>query len=226
MNAFELPVFCSHSVVANRAVVMRKFDCYHSRRRAAWVFGIGLLFISTVGVRCFAIGENTQHNSKLRPHTTVGPPPTTGPPAYPLNRRSRIFFATGLFATKDQDDENQTPDSDSQEKKFNTTNTNHITAVPDSVPPIGNWPCFDALDKELIRISLPVIGNYAINPMIGAVDLFWVNRMGNALAVAGQAAANQVFSSAFWFTSFLPSGKIFVHSFIHLCFDHDIFSII
>lgn len=68
------------------------------------------------------------------------------------------------------------------------------------------WPCFDKLDKELIRISLPVIGNYAINPLIGAVDLFWVNRMGNALAVAGQAAANQVFSSAFWCTSFLPSG--------------------
>ena len=63
----------------------------------------------------------------------------------------------------------------------------------------------DEMDKELIRISLPVIGNYAIGPLIGAVDLFWVNRMGNALAVAGQAAANQVFSSAFWFVSFLPS---------------------
>jgi putative MATE family efflux protein len=61
------------------------------------------------------------------------------------------------------------------------------------------------MDKELIQISLPVIGNYAISPLIGAVDLFWVNRMGNALAVAGQAASNQVFSSAFWFVSFLPS---------------------
>eukprot|EP00529_Nitzschia_sp_RCC80_P012114 CAMPEP_0113487862 /NCGR_PEP_ID=MMETSP0014_2-20120614/25722_1 /TAXON_ID=2857 /ORGANISM="Nitzschia sp." /LENGTH=571 /DNA_ID=CAMNT_0000381561 /DNA_START=50 /DNA_END=1762 /DNA_ORIENTATION=+ /assembly_acc=CAM_ASM_000159 len=70
---------------------------------------------------------------------------------------------------------------------------------------IGTWPCMDDMDKELIRISLPVIGNYAIGPLIGAVDLFWVNRMGNALAVAGQAAANQVFSSAFWFVSFLPS---------------------
>lgn len=29
--------------------------------------------------------------------------------------------------------------------------------------------------------------------------------MGNALAVAGQAAANQVFNSAFWLASFLPS---------------------
>jgi hypothetical protein len=83
------------------------------------------------------------------------------------------------------------------------------TKVPSTT--LSPWPCFDKLDKELIKISIPIIGNYAINPLIGAVDLFWVNRMGNALAVAGQAAANQVFSSAFWFTSFLPSGKISLH---------------
>jgi MATE family multidrug resistance protein len=71
--------------------------------------------------------------------------------------------------------------------------------------PTRMWPCFDALDKRMIKIALPVIANFAINPLIGAVDLFWVNRMGNPLAVAGQAAANQVFSSAFWLTSFLPS---------------------
>jgi len=67
------------------------------------------------------------------------------------------------------------------------------------------WPCFDDLDKNLIKIALPTIANFAVNPLIGAVDLFWVNRMGNALAVAGQAAANQVFTSTFWLTSFLPS---------------------
>lgn len=67
------------------------------------------------------------------------------------------------------------------------------------------WPCGDELDKKLLKISLPVIANFAINPLIGAVDLFWINRMGNALAVAGQAAANQVFNSAFWLASFLPS---------------------
>jgi MatE len=67
------------------------------------------------------------------------------------------------------------------------------------------WPCLDALDRRLIAIALPVIANFAIGPLIGAVDLFWVNRMGNALAVAGQAAANQVFNSVFWLTSFLPS---------------------
>eukprot|EP00566_Odontella_aurita_P005638 CAMPEP_0113584562 /NCGR_PEP_ID=MMETSP0015_2-20120614/33176_1 /TAXON_ID=2838 /ORGANISM="Odontella" /LENGTH=580 /DNA_ID=CAMNT_0000489633 /DNA_START=183 /DNA_END=1922 /DNA_ORIENTATION=- /assembly_acc=CAM_ASM_000160 len=67
------------------------------------------------------------------------------------------------------------------------------------------WPCFDELDRNLIKISVPCIANFAINPLIGAVDLFWINRMGNALAVAGQAAANQVFNSAFWIFSFLPS---------------------
>ena len=72
-------------------------------------------------------------------------------------------------------------------------------------PPLGILPRMDALDKRLIKISLPVIANFAINPLIGAVDLFWVNQMGDALAIAGQAAANQVFNSVFWITSFLPS---------------------
>jgi hypothetical protein len=67
------------------------------------------------------------------------------------------------------------------------------------------WPCGDQLDQKLIKIALPCIANFAINPLVGAVDLFWINRMGNTLAVAGQAAANQIFSSAFWLTSFLPS---------------------
>lgn len=70
---------------------------------------------------------------------------------------------------------------------------------------ISMWPQLDALDKRMMKIALPCIANFAINPLIGAVDLFWVNRMSNALAVAGQAAANQVFSSAFWIVSFLPS---------------------
>eukprot|EP00522_Entomoneis_paludosa_P012975 CAMPEP_0172447892 /NCGR_PEP_ID=MMETSP1065-20121228/7053_1 /TAXON_ID=265537 /ORGANISM="Amphiprora paludosa, Strain CCMP125" /LENGTH=544 /DNA_ID=CAMNT_0013199265 /DNA_START=230 /DNA_END=1861 /DNA_ORIENTATION=+ len=86
--------------------------------------------------------------------------------------------------------------------------TNGLPTVPGSVSSLPQgprmWPCFDELDRRLIKIALPVIANFAINPLVGAVDLFWVNRMGNALAVAGQAAANQVFNSAFWVTSFLP----------------------
>lgn len=72
----------------------------------------------------------------------------------------------------------------------------------------GAWPCMDELDKSLIKISLPVIANFAIAPLVGTIDLFFINRMGNALAVAGQAASNQVFGSVFWLTSFLPSRKL------------------
>ena len=75
----------------------------------------------------------------------------------------------------------------------------------DTAEILSIWPRMDELDKRMIKIALPCIANFAINPLIGAVDLFWVNRMGNALAVAGQAAANQVFSSAFWIVSVLPS---------------------
>ena len=34
-------------------------------------------------------------------------------------------------------------------------------------PTPGIWPCFDELDSKLIRIALPVIANFAINPLIG-----------------------------------------------------------
>jgi Na+-driven multidrug efflux pump len=66
-------------------------------------------------------------------------------------------------------------------------------------------PRFDSLDRKILLISLPAILNFAINPLVGAIDLFWVGRMSSALALAGQAAANQVYSSAFWMISFLPS---------------------
>jgi len=68
--------------------------------------------------------------------------------------------------------------------------------------PLFSW---SKLDSKILAISLPCIVNFAINPLIGAIDLFWVGRMNNALAVAGQAAANQVFNSAFWLVSVLPS---------------------
>lgn len=56
------------------------------------------------------------------------------------------------------------------------------------VAPISSWPSFDALDKKISIIALPCIANFAINPLVGAIDLFWVNQMKSALAVAGQVS--------------------------------------
>lgn len=67
------------------------------------------------------------------------------------------------------------------------------------------WPCGDQLDKNIFKLLFPAILNFAIVPLVGAADTFWVGRMRNALALAGQGAANQLFNSAFWFFSFLPS---------------------
>lgn len=104
-------------------------------------------------------------------------------------------------------------------------------------------PCGDELDQRIVKLALPAVVNFAIIPLVGAADTFWVGRMNNALALAGLGAANQVggcrggkeakllpevnsflyllfqlsnmvfigifhwqvFSSAFWIISFLPS---------------------
>eukprot|EP00548_Thalassiothrix_antarctica_P008994 CAMPEP_0194136928 /NCGR_PEP_ID=MMETSP0152-20130528/6862_1 /TAXON_ID=1049557 /ORGANISM="Thalassiothrix antarctica, Strain L6-D1" /LENGTH=598 /DNA_ID=CAMNT_0038833745 /DNA_START=103 /DNA_END=1899 /DNA_ORIENTATION=+ len=97
--------------------------------------------------------------------------------------------------------ENNRGDQDDEE----VTGSDEISVRGGGEKTLGIWPCGDELDKNLIKIALPCIANFAINPLIGAVDLFWINRMGNPLAIAGQAAANQIFSAAFWLTSFLPS---------------------
>lgn len=124
---------------------------------------------------CFA----TQH-STLRPLSHLQPQ-TKG------RRQNPLFVAV--------------PDSSSSDSEPSS-----VPSVPKGgAQSLSRTLIFDDLDKRLLKISLPLIANFAISPLIGAVDFFWVNRMGNPLAVAGQAAANQVFNSVFWIASFLPS---------------------
>ncbi|KAL7529245.1 hypothetical protein ACHAXR_002867 [Thalassiosira sp. AJA248-18] len=117
-----------------------------------------------------------------------------------------------LMASSDSEtpNDNDVVDAVNLDDDTYIANTSHSTtkdaansASEDEV--LSIWPKMDELDRRMMKIALPCIANFAINPLIGAVDLLWVNRMGNALAVAGQAAANQVFSSAFWIVSVLPS---------------------
>lgn len=83
--------------------------------------------------------------------------------------------------------------------------TNPTTIISKELPPAQILPCYDALDKKIGNLALPAILNLAILPLVGAADTFWVGRMGNALCLAGQGAANQIFNSAFWICSFLPN---------------------
>ena len=82
---------------------------------------------------------------------------------------------------------------------------NSPVATQVSTKKIGTFPCGDELDQKIVKLALPAVANFMILPLVGAVDTFWVGRMGNALSLAGQGAANQVFQSSFWIISFLPS---------------------
>jgi Na+-driven multidrug efflux pump len=68
-----------------------------------------------------------------------------------------------------------------------------------------SMPCGDALDRKIASLALPAIASFLILPITSATDLFWVGRMGEALAVAGQSAANQMYSTLSWFTSTIPT---------------------
>jgi len=66
-------------------------------------------------------------------------------------------------------------------------------------------PRNDALDRVILALFIPAMLNFLIIPLVGAVDVFWVGRLKDATALAAQGAANQVFQSAFWIISFIPS---------------------
>ncbi len=63
----------------------------------------------------------------------------------------------------------------------------------------------DAMDKMLIRNTLPLIGVTAIVPFLQSIDLFWVNQLGDTLAVSAQSASNTLYQFAFGLISFIPS---------------------
>lgn len=66
-------------------------------------------------------------------------------------------------------------------------------------------PSGDALDKKIASLALPAVLSFLILPIAQATDLFWVGRMGEALAIAGQASANQLYSTLSWVTNTIPT---------------------
>ena len=62
-----------------------------------------------------------------------------------------------------------------------------------------------SLDRPILNIVLPSVANLAVIPVVGAVDTFWIGRMGDALALAGQGAANQCFFSLYFLIAFVPT---------------------
>lgn len=57
-------------------------------------------------------------------------------------------------------------------------------------------PCGDSLDKQILQIAFPAMLNYLVLPFTGLIDLFFIGRLGETLAVAGQSAADRIYSTS------------------------------
>lgn len=74
-----------------------------------------------------------------------------------------------------------------------------------ALPQLKNSRYGDSTDSKILNTALPSMLNMAVVPIVNSVDTFWVGRLGIALALAGQAAANQAFFTLYFLVSFLPT---------------------
>jgi putative MATE family efflux protein len=63
----------------------------------------------------------------------------------------------------------------------------------------------DELDRLVLKTAIPSMINLGVVPIVNSVDTFWVGRLGVALALAGQSAANQASFTLFFLIAFLPN---------------------
>jgi len=66
-------------------------------------------------------------------------------------------------------------------------------------------PARGPLDKEIAAVALPAMLSLAVFPVVGMVDTFFVGRMGSALSLAGQGAANAAFNFCFFVLAVVPT---------------------
>lgn len=67
------------------------------------------------------------------------------------------------------------------------------------------WSRLDELDRMIVASTLPLAALTCIIPIVATNDLFWVNQLGDALAVSAQSASNMVYQMSFSIFSFLPA---------------------
>ena len=72
-----------------------------------------------------------------------------------------------------------------------------------ALPKIGKQK--DELDEMILQTAVPNMINLGVVPIVNSVDTFWVGRLGVALALAGQSAANQASFTLFFLIAFLPN---------------------
>jgi hypothetical protein len=88
-----------------------------------------------------------------------------------------------------------------------TTTTTVGPGVSSSVKHLQKrlWDRLDTMDKMIVSSTLPLAALTSVIPLMQAADLFWVNQLGDTIAVSAQSAANMVYQFSFGMFSFLPA---------------------
>ena len=91
-----------------------------------------------------------------------------------------------------------------------TTAATKTTVGPRVTSPVKHlqkrlWGRLDTMDKMIVSSTLPLAALTSVIPLMQAADLFWVNQLGDTIAVSAQSAANMVYQFSFGMFSFLPA---------------------
>lgn len=60
------------------------------------------------------------------------------------------------------------------------------------------------IDNSILKITKPATMNFIMNPIVGLVDGYWVNKYGDSTQLAGQASSEQLFNLYYTFLAFAP----------------------
>lgn len=96
--------------------------------------------------------------------------------------------------------QNSQDDDDDATTTATTTETRKLERFRKSLP-FQN----DTLDGLILKTAVPTVMNLMVVPLVNSVDTFWVGRLGVAMALAAQSAANQACFTLFFLIAFLPN---------------------
>tara|TARA_B100000902_G_scaffold265513_1_gene251615 strand:- start:32629 stop:33960 length:1332 start_codon:yes stop_codon:yes gene_type:complete len=60
-------------------------------------------------------------------------------------------------------------------------------------------------NKEIFVLTQGTVVNFIMNPLIGAVDTYWISKLNNDAILAGQGTSDRIFNSIFMIASFTPT---------------------
>ena len=60
-------------------------------------------------------------------------------------------------------------------------------------------------NKEIFDLTKGTLVNFIMNPLIGAVDTYWIAKLNNDAILAGQGTSDRIFNSIFMIASFTPT---------------------